>query len=75
MGATPLWTASFSGHQKCMELLIDAGANVDVLNKVNYIHTFQSCMVHRYLSYIYSRVCIEATHAARIEYIRLVTLV
>ncbi len=29
-GQTPLWAASFNGHQKCMELLIDAGANVDV---------------------------------------------
>ncbi len=34
-GATPLWTASFHGHQKCMELLIDAGANVDVPNEVS----------------------------------------
>ena len=40
-GATPLWAASFYGRQKCMELLIDAGANVDVPNKVSvssYIH-------------------------------------
>ncbi len=34
-GATPLWTASFYGHHKCMELLIDAGANVDVLEEVS----------------------------------------
>ena len=27
---TPLWMASFEGHQKCAELLIEAGANVDV---------------------------------------------
>ncbi len=32
-GQTPLWTASFSGYQKCMELLIDAGANVDIPNE------------------------------------------
>ena len=34
-GGTPLWVASFSGHQKCMELLIDAGANVDVPEEVS----------------------------------------
>ena len=34
-GETPLWTASFDGHQKCMELLIDAGANVDVPQEVS----------------------------------------
>ena len=34
-GETPLWAASFYGHQKCMELLIDAGANVDVPKEVS----------------------------------------
>ncbi len=34
-GETSLWRASFNNHQKCMELLIDAGANVDVPNKVS----------------------------------------
>ncbi len=34
-GETPLYTASFRGHQKCMELLIDAGANVDVPREVS----------------------------------------
>ena len=34
-GRSPLWTASFSGHQKCMELLIDAGANVDIPKEVS----------------------------------------
>ncbi len=40
-GETPLLVASFEGHQKCMELLIDAGANVDVPQKVSvssYLH-------------------------------------
>ena len=35
LGATPLYAASFNGHQKCMELLIEAGANVDVPNEVS----------------------------------------
>ncbi len=34
-GQTPVWKASFNGHQKCLELLIDAGANVDVLSEVS----------------------------------------
>ncbi len=34
-GQTPLWVASFDGHQKCMELLIDVGANVDVPREVS----------------------------------------
>ena len=43
-GETPLWTASFDGHQKCMELLIDAGANVDIPEEVSVsscVHTSQ----------------------------------
>ncbi len=35
MGETPLWLASICGHQKCVELLINAGANVDVPNEVS----------------------------------------
>ena len=34
-GETPLLVASFSGHQKCMVLLIDAGANVDEPKEVS----------------------------------------
>ncbi len=40
-GATPLWVASFSGHLKCMQLLIDAGANIDVPKEVSVVHTSQ----------------------------------
>ena len=32
---TPLWRASFDGHQKCVELLLEAGANVNVLQNVS----------------------------------------
>ena len=34
-GQSPLWVACFHGHQQCMELLIDAGANVDVPREVS----------------------------------------
>ena len=34
-GASPLYTASFSGHQKCVQLLLEAGAIVDVQNEVS----------------------------------------
>ncbi len=35
LGRSPLWSASFNGHLKCVELLIDAGANVDVQKEVS----------------------------------------
>ncbi len=41
LGETPLWVASFHGHKKCMELLIDAGAIVDVPQVVSVVHTSQ----------------------------------
>ncbi len=34
-GQSPLWSASFEGHLKCVELLIDAGANVDMQAEVS----------------------------------------
>ncbi len=37
-GQTPLWIASFYGHQKCMELLIDAGADVNEKDEVSVVH-------------------------------------
>ena len=36
-----MWVASFDGHQKCVNLLIEAGANVDVPKEVSV--TTQSC--------------------------------
>ena len=69
-GATPLWTASFSGHQKCMELLIDAGANVDVPKEVSVSscthiseatsHKASPCSVGP-LDTRASHVCVEST--------------
>ncbi len=40
-GETPLYAASFYGHQKCVELLIDAGASVNVPKEVSVVHTSQ----------------------------------
>ncbi len=34
-GESPLWTASFDGHQKCVELLINAGSIVGMQNEVS----------------------------------------
>ena len=35
-GQSPLWSASFYGHLKCVELLINAaGANVDMQDEVS----------------------------------------
>ncbi len=38
-GESPLYAASFNGHQKCVELLIDAGASVNVPKEVSVVHT------------------------------------
>ncbi len=35
LGQTPLYVARLRGHQKCMELLIKAGAIVDVPTEVS----------------------------------------
>ena len=40
-GQTPLYIASFHGHQKCAQLLIKAGANINVPKPVSmtmYMH-------------------------------------
>ena len=29
-GTSPIWTASFHGHDKCVQLLIEAGAIIDL---------------------------------------------
>ena len=34
-GQSPPWAASFYGHLKCVELLINAGANVDMQDEVS----------------------------------------
>ena len=35
LGETPLYKSSFKGFQKCVELLIEAGAIVDVPQEVS----------------------------------------
>ncbi len=35
LGKSPLWSAIFKGHQKCVLLLIDAGANINVQKAVS----------------------------------------
>ncbi len=49
-GQSPLWLASFNGHQKCVELLIEAGANVDMQKEVR-VYTLANNTSHnsRYL--------------------------
>ena len=39
-GQTPLWTASFDGHEKCVQLLIEAKASTDVPRKVVSHHSY-----------------------------------
>ncbi len=34
-GESPLYAASFDGHQKCVQLLLEAGAIVDVQKEVS----------------------------------------
>ena len=47
-----LWYASWKGHLKCAELLIEAGANVDVPREVSVtnMHTSQRPPINMYQS-------------------------
>ena len=49
---SPLWVASFDGHHKCVHLLIEAGANVDVPKRVSVtsMHTSQRPPINMYQS-------------------------
>ena len=49
-GESPLYAASFNGHQKCVHLLIEAGANVDVPKEVSVtsMHTSQRPPINMY---------------------------
>ncbi len=51
-GNSPLWSAILKGHQKCMLLLVNAGANVDVQQNVSV-----SIDVHYRLSQVSSSPC------------------
>ncbi len=33
-GQSPLWVASYEGHEKCVELLIEADAKINLQSKV-----------------------------------------
>ena len=43
-GQTPLWLACFHGHQKCVELLLKAGASVDMPDEVSVIIKLVVCV-------------------------------
>ena len=42
-GDSPLLTASFNGHLKCVELLLESGASVDVQNEVSVTIAVHMC--------------------------------
>ncbi len=67
LGETPLWIASVKGHQKCVDLLINAGAN-DIPSEVSVsrcTNISDLLVPYRHLSYS----CVCRNHAARIEHI------
>ena len=42
-GESPIWLASFNGHEECVDQLIKAGANVDVPQEVSVTRKLAVC--------------------------------
>ncbi len=50
-GQSPLWSASFNDRLKCVQLLIDAGAQVDVQDEVSVSSCMHVCTFQRLVSH------------------------